>query len=203
MLAERRTHVAGVVLAAGSATRMGSNKLLLPLDGEPLIRRVVRQPVEAGLEPVVVVLGHEARRVADALGGLPCRPVINAEHQRGVNRSLRTGIDSLPDEVAAAIVMLADMPFVTRDMLATLVARYRASAAPLVVSEYAGVSAPPLLYDRSLFPELGMSDGEGCGKRVVRRHRHEAVTVTWPASALTDLDVPEDYERVKAVAASR
>lgn len=203
MPGDRRADVAGVVLAAGSATRMGSNKLLLPLDGEPLIRRVVRQPLEAGLEPVVVVLGHEARRVDDALRGLPCHTVVNREHQRGVNRSLRTGIDALPETVAAAIVLLADMPFVTHGMLTTLVERYRDGAVWLVVSDYAGVRAPPMLYDRSLFPELRETHGEGCGKRVVRRHRHAAVTVTWPASAVTDLDVPQDYERVKALAASR
>ena len=64
----------------------------------------------------------------------------------------------------AAVVMLADMPFVTPDMLRTLLARYRESAPPLVVSRYGEVTAPPILYDRVLFPELEAYEGEGCGK---------------------------------------
>jgi molybdenum cofactor cytidylyltransferase len=90
------------------------------------------------------------------------------------------------------------MPFVTAEMLATLAERYRAGAAPLVVSDYESVSAPPTLYDRSLFPELLTATGEGPGREVIRRHRSEAEVVRWPASALLDLDVPEDYERMRA-----
>jgi molybdenum cofactor cytidylyltransferase len=95
--------------------------------------------------------------------------------------------------------VLADMPFVTTAMIATLVDRYRTSAAPLVISDYGGVNAPPMLYDRSLFDELVSMEGEGCGKQVVKRHRAEAIAVMWPSDALIDLDVPDDYDRVKAL----
>jgi molybdenum cofactor cytidylyltransferase len=90
------------------------------------------------------------------------------------------------------------MPYVTKEMMATLVEKYRRSDAPLVISDYAGINAPPMLYDRSLFPELAQSEGQGCGKHVVKRHLHEAESASWPAEALTDLDAPEDYARVKA-----
>jgi CTP:molybdopterin cytidylyltransferase MocA len=83
-------------------------------------------------------------------------------------------------------------------MLRAVVERYRASAAPLVVSTYGDVLAPPILYGRSLFPELSALDADGCGKRVVKKHREEAVELSWPASALSDLDVPEDVDRVRA-----
>ena len=79
-------------------------------------------------------------------------------------------------------------------MIATLVERYRTSTAPLVISDYGGVNAPPMLYDRSLFDELGSMQGEGCGRQVVKRHRAEALAVSWPSDALTDLDVPDDYD---------
>jgi CTP:molybdopterin cytidylyltransferase MocA len=88
-------------------------------------------------------------------------------------------------------------------MIETLVATYRRSHPPLVISDYDGVNAPPMLYDRSLFSELAMSEGQGCGKHVVKRHRREAQSVSWPVQALTDLDVPEDYERVKALVEAR
>ncbi len=196
----RRRHasVAGVVLAAGTSTRMGRNKLLLELGGSTLLRRAVSRATHAGLDPVVVVLGHEAERAGRELDGLAVRTALNPAYQQGINGSLRTGIAVLPADAQAVVVVLADMPFVTSDMLATLVRRFRSGSAPLVISEYDGVNAPPMLYDRSLFPELLAMSGEGCGREVVRRHRHEADVVAWPASALDDLDVPDDYERIRA-----
>ena len=197
-LSERSGAVAGVVLAAGSSTRMGRNKLFFELDGQTLLRRVVHRAITAGLDPIIVVVGHEAERARAELSGLACTPVDNPDHALGINRSLRTGISHVPERARAAVVMLADMPFVTSDMVAGLVARYRESTAPLVISAYGDVNAPPMLYDRALFSELRQMSGEGCGRQVVRRHRDEAIVVSWPEAALQDIDVPEDYERINA-----
>ncbi len=196
MRPDPRGSVAGVVLAAGSSTRMGSNKLLLRLDGEAVVRRAARRALAAGLDPVVVVLGHEADLAAAELNGLAVRIVVNADHADGIHTSRRAGLAAVPPEALAAVVLLADMPFVTQQMLSALVASHRDSGAALVVSEYGGEQAPPTLYARSLFPEL--SAGEGCSKRVIRKHAGESVTLAWPAAALTDLDRPEDYERALA-----
>ncbi len=203
MSGERTGPIAGVLLAAGSSTRMGSNKLLFTLGDEPLVRRVARGALEAGLDPLIVVLGHEAARVRGALAGLDCRIALNPEHARGVNRSLKAGMAEVPSTACALTVVLADMPHVSSAMLAAMIARYREGTAPLVISDYAGVNAPPMLYDRALFAELGAMEGEGCGRQVVRRHRAEADVMSWPAEALADLDVPADYERARAVLEAR
>jgi molybdenum cofactor cytidylyltransferase len=198
MPAERSSPVAGVVLAAGASRRFGRNKLLLSLGGESLVRRAAKAALEAGLSPVIVVLGHEADVIGPELSGLPVRGVINAAYARGMNTSLEAGIAAVGSEAAAAVVLLADMPHVTADMLARLVAEHRRTAAPLVASDYEGVHAPPTLYARAIFPELGGPEGDGCGKRVVRRHEAETVRVRWPAAALSDVDREEDWERVCA-----
>ncbi len=186
---------AGVVLAAGASTRMGENKLLLRLDGESLVARAVRRAAEAGLDPVIVVLGHEAPRVERALEGRPCRFVHNPDHASGQGSSFRAGIASVPPASPAAVVLLADMPHVTPAMIEALVERRRATGAALVVSEYGGVSAPPTLYGRTLFAEI--VSGNGCGRDVVKRHRAEAEVVAWPADRLADLDEPGDVERLR------
>jgi len=177
---------------------MGRNKLLLPLGGESVLRRAVRRAAEAGLGPVVVVLGHEADLARAELEGLPCRTVQNPDHALGMSTSLRVGIAAVPQEAIAAVVVLADMPLVTAAMIAALVARYRRGEGELVVSEYGGVHAPPTLYDRRFFGELAAEgrEGQGSGKNVVKRHRGEAIAVSWPAAALADLDVPADYQRI-------
>jgi molybdenum cofactor cytidylyltransferase len=193
--------VGGVLLAAGLSSRMGRNKLLLEVDGEPLLAGAARRARAAGLSPVVVVLGHQADAARQALAGVDgCRVVVNPDYARGIVTSLCAGLDALPADTAAAVVLLADMPFVTAGMIAALVARYRASTAPLVISDYEGVSAPPMLYDRSLFAELRAMDDGRCGKQVVRRHRDEAEVLSWPATALADLDTPEDVARLVGAA---
>ena len=194
---DRRESIAGVVLAAGTSSRMGRNKLLLELGGQSVLRRAVLTAVDAGLDPVLVVLGHDSERARAELDGVGCQVVLNAEYQEGIHSSLRSGIRAVPESCAATVVLLADMPLVDAGMIRGLVERYRADGPRLVVSDYEGVDAPPILYDRRLFPELRELEGEGCGKRVVKRHSAEAIRLPRPARALTDLDLPADVERVR------
>jgi len=190
--------VAGILLAAGMSSRMGSNKLLFELNGESVLRGAAQRALAGGLAPLLVVVGHEADKSRAELAGLACQVVVNPDYENGITTSLHKGIAAVPPEVGAALVLLADMPFVTPEMIAWLIARYRTSQAPLVISDYEGVTAPPMLYDRSLFGEILTMTGGSCGKQVVKRHRHEAEVLSWPATALTDIDVPDDVARVKA-----
>jgi molybdenum cofactor cytidylyltransferase len=199
--AERSGAVAGVLLAAGTSSRMGTNKLLLELDGESVLRGTARRLLAGGVSPLVVVLGHQADQAARELEGLPHEWALNPLYEEGINSSLKAGILAAQGlKAKAALVMLADMPFVTAEMIAAMIARYRGSRAPLVISDYAGVNAPPMVYDQSLFPELLAMEGEGCGRQVVKRHKAEAEVLAWPAAALRDLDVPADYALVRGEA---
>src|ERR1051326_6470278 len=135
----------------GGSRRMGPgrNKMLLELAGEPLVRRAARRALAAGLSPVVVVLGHEADRARAALAGLPVEITVNPDFTGPTSGSLHAGLDVLGADVEAVVVLLADMVHVTAAALAELVTRTRSSGAPLVVSRYGDVTAPPLLFRRS------------------------------------------------------
>ena len=188
--------VAGILLAAGTSTRMGRNKMLLDLGGETVLRRAARRAIDGGLYPLIVVLGSQAARAETELGGLECRVATNPHYESGITSSMHCGLAALPMTTAAAMILLADMPFVTADMIGQMVRRYQQTAARLVISDYEGVNAPPMLYDKHLFGELQATHGERCGREVVQRHLDDAEVLRWPASALADLDVPEDYERL-------
>lgn len=200
-----RASVAGVILAAGASRRMGAgrNKMLLQLEGESLLRRAARRALVAGLSPVVVVLGHEADRARAELKGLSCESVVNPDFTGPTSGSLHKGLEQLGSNVGAAVVMLGDMVLVTEQMLRGLVAAARGTEAPLVVSRYGDVTAPPLLFRRALFGELLAWSGEGCGKAVVQAHLAEAVFVDWPDAALADIDTPEDLAAAEAHLARR
>ncbi len=195
-----RDGVAGVILAAGASRRMGAsrNKLLLDVEGEPMVRRVVRRALAAGLSPVVVVLGHEPERVRTALAGLECRFATSADPTGPTSASLHAGLRALGDDTGAAVVMLGDMVRVTEEMVRDLMAVGSSDPAPLAVSRYGDgqVLAPPLFFRRSLWPELLAWHGEGCGKAVVNAHRAEAAMLDWPEDALRDVDTPADYEEL-------
>jgi molybdenum cofactor cytidylyltransferase len=195
--------ISGILLAAGTASRMGRNKLLLELEGETLLHRATRRAIEAGLDPVLVVLGHEADMARRALDGLACTPVLNPDHRQGMSSSLSAGVLAVPPEAEAAVTVLADMPFVEAEMIRAVVERWRSTGAPVVASRYGTVLAPPTLYARSLFPLLTGGTGEGRGREVVRAQGARASFVDWPVEALADLDVASDLERARARVGAR
>ena len=191
------TRIAAVVLAAGASRRMGRNKLLLPIEGEPMVHRTVRRVLDAGCAPVVVVVGHDGARVREALAALDVQFAESPDPTGPTSASLHAGLRALPDDADATLVMLADMVQVTTPMLEALVTGLAAGEEPLGVSRYGDVLAPPLVFRRALWPELLAWHGEGCGKAVVRAHEAEARMHDWPVDALQDVDTPADYDALR------
>lgn len=189
--------IGAIVLAAGASTRMGSNKLLLPVEGEAMVHRTVRRVRDAGCDPIVVVTGHDAERVRAALAPLEVSFAQSPDPTGPTSGSLHAGLRALPADVTATLVMLADMVEVTTPMLRALVEGVALGAEPLGVSRYGDVLAPPLVFTRALWPELLAWHGEGCGKAVVRAHEAEARMHDWPIESLLDVDTPEDYDAVR------
>jgi molybdenum cofactor cytidylyltransferase len=195
---EGSSQIAAVVLAAGSSSRMGRNKLLFDVGGEALVRRIVRTASVARLDPIVVVLGHDADAVRGAIAPLGCQFVVNARHAEGMKRSVCAGIAAVPGDVAAAVVLLGDMPLVGSDQIVALVERYRSGNDLMMLSDYGGVTAPPTLIDRSLFVELTGDPVRGCSRTLRSRYPERAATLSCPTSALADVDVPADYDRLRS-----
>jgi len=173
--------------------------MLIPLQGESILRRAARQAIRARLSPVVVVLGHEVAKARVELESLPCQIAINPDYSGPTSASLHKGLMCLGPEIDAAVVILADMIFVSDLMLRTLVTRCRETAALVVASRYDAVTAPPLLFRKRLFPELMTWNGEGCGRALVERHRSEAVFAEWPIGLLTDVDTTADLQKAQAL----
>lgn len=171
--------------------------MLLEIDGEPLVRRAARRARGAGLSPIIVVVGHEAEKVEAQLNGFTCEFAVNPDFTGPTSSSLHRGLRQLAPGVGAAVVILADMVHVTGEMMRALVDEARVSSAPLIVSRYDGVTAPPILFRRVLFPELLAWEGDGCGKAVVQAHAAEAVYKDWPAASLMDVDTPDDFRDVR------
>jgi molybdenum cofactor cytidylyltransferase len=196
---DRPTLVSAVVLAAGASTRMGRPKLLLPLGGEPLVRRTVRQICDAGFDDVLVVVGSDWEQTLAALDGLPVRHAVNAEYATGMGSSFRTAVSHLGGS-AAAMFALADQPFVTTNEYRTVLDTYRHQAPAIVCVRYGDVVAPPHLFEGEFFPELAQL--QHGARPVLQRHHDRTLVLQFPADLLMDIDTPEDYELVKSRMAS-
>jgi molybdenum cofactor cytidylyltransferase len=188
--------VTAVVLAAGASTRMGTHKLLLPLAGEALVRRTVRQVLLADFDDVLVIVGHEHDRVVASLQDLNVRHAINAQYETGMGSSFRVAVEAMPDS-EAAMFALADQPLLAAVDYRRLLDGYRARAAGIISVRYGEVTAPPHLFDRRYFPELaGLEHG---ARPVLQRHQDDRQILHFSPELLLDIDTPEDYERARAL----
>ncbi len=189
--------VAALVLAAGHSTRMGgANKLLARVDGAPVVARAVDAALASRAEPVVVVTGHEAERVARALGARRVRLVHNADHAKGLSASLRAGLDALSDSVDGALVCLGDMPWVTAahlDALVAVFARRAPEGPPICVPVFDGERGNPVLWPARHFDALRAVEGDTGGRDLLHLHASEVRQVPVPDDGVRrDVDVPTD-----------
>lgn len=190
--------VAGVVLAAGGASRYGITKQLLPWRGEALVRHVTRTALEAGLAPVVMVAGAQADQIRQALADLPVRLVENPAWAAGQSSSLQAGLKALPPETGAAVFLLADQPQIPAALVDALLEQHARTLAPLVAPRIGGRRANPVLIDRMVFPALHQLSGDtGARPLFADPDRFPVTWVEWDdPGLLLDVDTPEDYRRL-------
>jgi CTP:molybdopterin cytidylyltransferase MocA/xanthine/CO dehydrogenase XdhC/CoxF family maturation factor len=185
--------IGGVVLAAGLSGRMGSNKLVTEVNGKPLVRHAAEAALAGGLDPVVVVTGHQAERIAQALEGLPVRLTHNPAFAEGLSTSLKVGIASLPPDCAGAAVLLGDMPDVTPPLVRRVAAAFHeADGNSIVVATSQGRPGHPVLWGRGFFAELMRLAGDQGGREVLAANRDHVVEVEAGDDApVTDIDTQE------------
>jgi molybdenum cofactor cytidylyltransferase len=190
--------IPAVVLSAGRSTRMGRAKATLPLeDGDTFLTRVVRTFLDASVDDVVVVVGHDAESIVAsfAASGLPARFVVNHEYDRGQWSSLVAGLGVVDRPgVTAALVTLVDVPLVTATTIRAVVECYRRTRAPIVRPTSGARHGHPLLIDRSLFAELRLADSQTGAKPIIRAHASPAGDIeVSDEGAFRDIDTEADY----------
>lgn len=193
-----------MILAAGGSTRMGSPKQLILHDGKPLVTRAAAAASGAGLDPVIVVLGSDAGKIAAALAELPeVISVVNHSWKSGIASSLALGISTALDcaDCDGVLVLLADQPLVDAAAVARLVHAF-SSEARIAASGYGNVIGVPALFGREHLPALMRLTGDDGAGPWLRDRLKEVVVVPLESAAL-DLDTPADVERLAGNRGSR
>jgi CTP:molybdopterin cytidylyltransferase MocA len=187
--------VGALVLAAGLGRRMGRNKLLMDVAGQPMIKHVIEAAAEGGCHVVHAVYSDPA--LSDLLGGaVTC--IHNPDAATGQASSLRVGLQSLPEELEGVMVILGDQPLVgARTVRSLLKAWRREDARPAVAATYGAAKdwRPPVVVDRSLWPDLLELGGDE-GARALLRRRPELLETVGVGGLPDDVDTPEDYANI-------
>jgi molybdenum cofactor cytidylyltransferase len=195
--------LAAVLLAAGRSTRMGGpNKLLVPIDGKPMVRHAAEAARAAGVAEIVVVTGHMAAEVERALAGLAVRIVHNPDHASGLASSLRAGIAALGPDIDGAFVLLGDMPRIAARHLQSLAAAFDPAAGRgIVVPTRAGRRGNPVLWGRAFFKAFRDLDGDVGARHLIGAHPEAVAEVEMPDEAsLLDIDTPEALAALRGAA---
>ncbi|MGB0632246.1 MAG: NTP transferase domain-containing protein [Alphaproteobacteria bacterium] len=186
--------IGGVLLAAGQSRRMGrANKMLVEVDGAPMVVHAARAILASNVSPVVVVLGHQPEQVENALSNLDVRFVHNPDYADGLSTSLRAGLAALPGTCDGAVVALGDMPGVRAEDIDMLIEEFDPAAGQsIVVPTHDGKRGNPVLWARQYFDEISAVSGDVGARHLIGANPDQLHEVpSENPGVLIDLDTPE------------
>jgi molybdenum cofactor cytidylyltransferase len=184
-----------MVLAAGLARRMGRAKLLLPLDGKPIVRWSV-EALLPHVDALIVVTPPDDAALRAALDGLSVRFVANPNPEAGQGTSIAAGGAALPAETEAVVIALGDQPRVPDRLVGELLVALRREGKAIAAPVYQGTQGTPVVFAASVFGELRALHGDAGARAVVRRDPARVAVVSVDAPMPPDVDTPEDYARL-------
>lgn len=189
--------ISAILLAAGESTRLGEVKALLPWQGQTILQRQIEALTQAGAVDIVVVLGHQAERLAPLVKTMPRVKVVrNAHYREGKTTSIKAGLKAVDPASGTILILGVDQPR-SAATLAALLEHHRGAGALITIPVYRGQGGHPAVFSASLIPELMVITEEQAGlKAVVYRPGREIERVEMPSmEVLLDINTPQDYER--------
>ncbi len=192
--------IAAIILAAGRSTRMGGpNKLLAELGGRKLVRIVAEQALASKVHSVIVVTGHQADLVEQALQGLRVKFVRNPDFAGGLASSVKAGVAALPADADGAVICLGDMPMIDANLIDRLIEAFAPDRGNLIVVPVCdNRRGNPVLWSRRFFDELMTLDGDIGARHLIARHSEAVAEVAVEGhGAFLDIDTPQALEAAR------
>ena len=187
--------VAGIILAAGKASRFGEIKQLLAWSDKNLVNTIVETAFLAGLDPVVVVLGANAEAIRESLTDERLEVVVNRDYEDGQSTSLKAGMKALGDDVEGALFLLCDQPQLSVNLIRAVAEeglRSEKAVTPIINDHRAN----PVYFPKSSFPLFEKLAGDSGGRQIISETPH--TTLVWLDDWMAkDIDTPEDYQALR------
>ncbi len=195
------TQISAIVLAAGRSTRMGRSKQLLPLGQTSVLQQTLSHLSETTATEIILVLGASAEAIRSQLPPAlleKANAVFNPNYEQGMATSLRVGLSATSPQSHAALIVLADQPFIRPATYDRLMDEYRRTRAKIILPTHQGTRGNPLLLDRSLFGEAEELQGDTGFRAILGNHLEEILKVeVEDRGVLEDIDTPSDYDRLR------
>lgn len=187
-----------IIAAAGCSSRLGRPKQLLQFKGRTLLAHTIEAGLQSRCRETVVVLGAECERIRLSIEDAPVRIVENESWQEGIAGSIRCGLKALELSdlaIDAAIIATCDQPFLSHHILNALIEAFEAEQKPIVACRYSQTLGTPVLFQRSIFPELNALAGLTGAKQIIMSDPARVAKLPFPDGAL-DIDTLADYEEL-------
>ena len=190
--------IAGLLLAAGSSTRMGSPKQLLDVQGVTLLERILNEALKSELDKIILILGHQSKEIKKALGQIivhkKLRVIENPRYRQGISSSITTSLSEVEDNYDHVMILLADLPHVTSRLINLLIHRYLESRLPIGAIQVKSKRSHPVIFGRPLYNELRKLQGDMGARALFQKYGDRACLVE-PDFFYDDMDIDteEDY----------
>jgi molybdenum cofactor cytidylyltransferase len=182
-----------LILAAGNSSRLGHPKQMVEFRGQTLIERTVTI-AKSITEDVLVVLGSNVDKIKTQIN-TETQIIINSNWQEGMGTSIRIGVEVLAKNADAILILLSDQPFISQALLQNMVQTFAESQQPIVVCDYGNDVGVPMVFDKSIFPELLKLNGNKGAKSFLNRFEDKIAKVQFP-EGLIDIDTHEDVVKM-------
>lgn len=188
-----------IILAAGQSSRLGEPKQLLKYQNTTLLQYAIYIAKQSVVQSVIVVLGSNADIILNEIDPAGIHIVKNDHWQSGMASTIRCGVQSLQrldSNIDAAILMVCDQPFVTPDLLNSLMEKQKETRKPIIASQYGGTIGTPALFHHRFFSELINLEGDAGAKKIMTQNDNLLATVPFPQGSI-DIDTKDDYEALE------
>ena len=188
--------ICAVVLAAGLSRRMGAQKLLLPFGGKTVISHIVDQLLTSTVDEVHVVVGHQAERISAELSDRAVSIVENPNYKSGMLSSVRCGLQNLPEDCRAVMVVLGDQPSITTELIDKMLQSFATTEKSILVPLHKHKRGHPILFSSHYSDEIMMQYDDVGLRGLLHSHSDDVFELdVTTSSVLFDMDYPEDYQR--------
>lgn len=191
----RPNKVTAVILAAGKSSRMGQIKQLLPFDNKVLLQHVIDSVQLSIVNTALLILGFQSEEIKRSIDPKGLKIIKNNQYLNGMSSSIKSGLSSLSKDCEAVIFILGDQPLVSVELLNKMVDFYSSSKPDILIPTYKNKRGNPVLFSRSMFPELEKLQGDTGGRELFQSHSQliQYLEVE-DSNILLDVDTPADYQ---------
>lgn len=193
--------IAAIILAAGKSRRFGTMKQFVQLNEKPLFMYPLERAIKMALHPIVLVGNPNTAKMKDHITSLNVNYTENDHYELGLSSSIIHGLDTIKENIDAVIILLADQPFITLEVIKKMIDTYHSEydqGIRIVRPYYEGKAGHPVLFDQSFFQQLRTIRGDQGGKNIIESNINKLKTIKIFQKELNmDIDTLKDLEKAQ------